>query len=84
MCGLNICFHLILRNKDPIIIVEPACDERDIVVTTSVRCMCVRPSVGIGPGHNLYICSWFSKSFDTVVLLVRGADICSGEGQGHI
>ena len=40
-----------------VLIVGPTCGERDIVVTTSVRCMCdVRcASVRICSGHNLYI-----------------------------
>ena len=37
--------------------VDPACGERDIVVIISVRRMCVRPSVRICQGHNLYICA---------------------------
>ena len=41
--------------------VEPACGERDIVVTTSVQCMCVHASVRICPGHNLYIYAWISN-----------------------
>ena len=42
-------------------IVEPTYGERDIVVTTSVRCMCVRASVRICPGINLYIYERISK-----------------------
>ena len=45
-----------------IIFVGTACSEQNIVVTTSVLCMCLRcalvcASVRICPGHNLHICS---------------------------
>ena len=44
-------------------IVKPAYGELDIrvVVTTLVRCMCVRPSVWICLGINFYIYAWISK-----------------------
>ena len=56
------------------IFVKPTCGERDIVVTISVRCMCVhcacvRPSFRICPGYNFYIYAWISKKkFFAVVL----------------
>ena len=40
-----------------VVFVKPACSERDIVITTSVRCMCV-VCVRICPGHK----SWHSCS----------------------
>ena len=54
------------------IFVEPACDQRHIVVTTSVRCMfvrsaCVRPSGFVRPVTSIFMHN--SKSFGTVVLL---------------
>ena len=54
--------------------VELDCDERDILVTTSLPCMCVlryvvRAFVRIYPGHNLYIYSWISDEFGSVAHL---------------
>ena len=60
-----------LRHKEGYIkhsiFVKPACGERDTVVITSVRCMCVRvlyvvrAFIRICPGHSLYIYAWISK-----------------------
>ena len=55
-----------IRNRfDPVtfyeFIVELAEGERDIVVTTLVRCMCVHASVWIYPGINFYIYALISK-----------------------
>ena len=45
-----------------LLFVKPACGEQDIVVTTTVHCMCVvHASVWICPGHYLYICAWNSN-----------------------
>ena len=53
------------------IFVEPACGERDIVITTSVCCMCVLcvcmrevscSSFQICPGRNLYIYAWIQNN----------------------
>ena len=44
--------------------VNPACGECDIVVITSVRCMCLRLCMRVCIvclGHNFYIYSWISK-----------------------
>ena len=52
--------------------VEPACGERDIVVTLSVRCMCVHCAVCVRPsGFVMAITSTFMHGFQncTVVLL---------------
>ena len=60
---------------------SPLADKRDIVVTSLVRCMCVRPcirasvrpcvhaSVRICPDHNLYNNAWILKQFGTAVAL---------------
>ena len=57
-------FYIILNLND---FVEPACGERDIVVTTSVWCMCVRCAVCVracvrpdlsGP-YLVYLCMTF-------------------------
>ena len=52
---------------------SPLAGKRGIVVTSFVRCMCVRQciraSVRICPEHNLYIYVWISKQFSTVVAL---------------
>ena len=55
------------RNRlDPVtfyeFIVKPAYGERDIVVTISVRCMCVHPSVRICSGIYFYIYDEFQNN----------------------
>ena len=37
-----------------LVFVEPACGERDIVVTMTFRCLCVRPSGRICPDYTFY------------------------------
>ena len=78
--------------------VQPVCVEHDIVVTSSVRCLCfvracvhcacVRAPVQICPDHNLYIYTWISKYFGTVVFLEEQKChlkhlLRQVEGQGH-
>ena len=41
------------------IVVKTGCGELDVVVTTTVRSMCVRECVR--PDHNFYNCGWVSK-----------------------
>ena len=43
--------------------------KRDIAVAIFVRCICMRPSVRICPGHKSYIYAGISKLLGTVVVL---------------
>ena len=56
-----------IEGDSKIILVEPACGERDLVVTIVVQRMCMhyawllRPSVSICPGHHFYIYAGISE-----------------------
>ena len=56
-CKMQLYIYLFIHLFIIAIFVEPVCGERYIVVTTSVRCMCVCAS-GFCPDHyfNIYEC----------------------------
>ena len=58
--------RLIFKESNATIFVEPACGERDIVVTISVRCTCMFCSCLRPPGFVRAITSTFMHEFQNI------------------
>ena len=52
--------------KQTHVFVKPTCGEQDIVVTTTVQCMCVCPSVQICENHNSTVVDGFQNNLRQV------------------